>query len=190
MTLCAILNDLVFKELGFSNSVLNFEQKFSVLEKKIEKLVELLELRDQEIASLKFKNSQLEQLVTSIGYQLNLFKKDSKLYQKYNKEDLQDCMQRFHFQERIPTPFVHKVSYKYKNLVYNLKKFFLENRKKRSMKYSEAKEFSHMNFRTIKKAFETLVQIIPGAFKILKINSKEKALCLINEELFLNYRVH
>lgn len=145
----------------------------------------------EENARLRFRVSKLEQLVVSLFHSLGVLQKDSPLYKGVDLEQIQECLKRnkIKVSESVQATFVQKVAYKSKNLLYNLRKQFLENRSKKSMKYQEVQQWSHLNYRTVRKAFQKLCEMIPGAFEIRKLNRREKALCLVNEEVFLKYRV-
>ena len=138
-----------------------------------------------------FKNSlQAKNLSVAIAHVQQLLQKSSPLYQEYCVEELQEILQKNGFYNRVSLPLDKTKSYKSNQLEFTLKKYFLENRSKRSIKMKEALSSWGLDPKTIRKVFRNLVTHFPMVFSFEKVDVRNKALCLLNRDLFHKMMIH
>ena len=138
-----------------------------------------------------FKNSlQAKNLSVAIAHVQQLLQKSSPLYQEYCVEELQEILQKNGFYNRVFLPLDKTKSYKSNQLEFTLKKYFLENRSKRSIKMKEALSSWGLDPKTIRKVFRNLVTHFPMVFSFEKVDVRNKALCLLNRDLFHKMMIH
>ena len=157
---------------------------------------ELQQIRDQlkytnQSMEHAFKNSlQAKNLSVAIAHTQGLLQKTSTLYQEYCVEELQEILQKNGFYQRFSLPLDKTKSYKSKQLEATLKKYFLEHRSKRNIKMKEALSSWGLDPKTIRKVFRNLVNHFPMVFSFEKVDVRNKALCLLNRDLFQKMMIH
>lgn len=157
---------------------------------------ELLQVKDQlkyitKSVEHAFKNSlQAKNLSVAMAHVQQLLQKTSPLYQEYCVEELQEILQKNGFYNRVSLPLDKTKSYKSNQLEFTLKKYFLENRSKRSIKMKEALSSWGLDPKTIRKVFRNLVTHFPMVFSFEKVDVRNKALCLLNRDLFHKMMIH
>ena len=138
-----------------------------------------------------FKNSlQAKNLSVAIAHVQQLLQKSSPLYQEYCVEELQEILQKNGFYNRVFLPLDKTKSYKSNQLEFTLKKYFLENRSKQNIKMKEALSSWGLDPKTIRKVFRNLVTHFPMVFSFEKVDVRNKALCLLNRDLFHKMMIH
>lgn len=180
------------------NSIHNEENSEFVSRKEYNRLLDLLKKKNQEIVELKERFKYLNQnfdllydRVLNNEHLLMCLTHDihgvPKTYQnQYDSLRVQHLKQRIGLSEPPKQSLIQKVKGKCKNLKLNMKIWFLQQRSRKKVTYQEVERSTGLNYRTIRKAFQSMISILPGVFELRKINPKEKALCLVNPEKFYN----
>ena len=164
-----------------------WKQKCDQKDYELQQIKDQLKYTNQSIEHA-FKNSlQAKNLSVAIAHTQGLLQKNSPLYQEYYVEELQEILQKNGFYNRVSFPLDKTKSYKSKQLEATLKKYFLEHRSKRNIKMKEALSSWGLDPKTIRKVFRNM---FPTVFSFEKVDVRNKALCLLNRDLFHKMMLH
>lgn len=167
-----------------------WKQKYDQKDQELQQVKDQLKYITKSIEHA-FKNSlQAKNLSVAMAHVQQLLQKTSPLYQEYCVEELQEILQKNGFYNRVSLPLDKTKSYKSNQLEFTLKKYFLENRSKRSIKMKEALSSWGLDPKTIRKVFRNLVTHFPMVFSFEKVDVRNKALCLLNRDLFHKMMIH
>ena len=167
-----------------------WKQKYDQKDQELQQVKDQLKYITKSVEHA-FKNSlQAKNLSVTIAHVQQLLQKSSPLYQEYCVEELQEILQKNGFYNRVSLPLDKTKSYKSNQLEFTLKKYFLENRSKRSIKMKEALSSWGLDPKTIRKVFRNLVTHFPMVFSFEKVDVRNKALCLLNRDLFHKMMIH
>lgn len=135
------------------------------------------------LKNLAQKVNRLERENAMLLHILNVCTQDSKLYEQWDIQEIQETMQEYKIRDTFKRPLIQKSTVKSKEMKFNLLRWFRENRKKNSLKIKDIIASTGVNYRTAKKAIVNIIKTIPELFAYKKVGIREKALVLLKPEL-------